>query len=147
MTDKKQLTKKELEDLLKRVQADFENYRKRVEQDEQTIRQFANANLLIDLLPVLDNFRRAAGHLPENLKDDVWAKGVQAIERQLEEILRQHALTPIEVKPGDRFDANLHEAVSNEAKGTLPHGIVKQVIEQGYLLSGKVLRPTKVVVS
>lgn len=147
MTDKKQLTKKELEDLLKRVQADFDNYRKRIEQNKQTIRQFANANLILDFLPVLDNFRRAAGHLPENLKDDSWAKGVQAIERQFEEILRGNGLTPIEVKPGDQFNANLHEAVSAEHKESGKLGTVSEVLEQGYLLSGKVLRPAKVVVS
>jgi len=143
MTEKKQLTKKELEDLLKRVQADFDNFRKRTEQERSQLIQSANANLILKLLPVLDNFRRAAEHAPA----ESWVQGIKAIERQLEEVMTNYGLKPIEVKPGDHFDPGSHEAVSRQPKTDQNADTVIKVVETGYQLNGKVLRPARVVVT
>lgn len=150
----------ELENLLKRLQADFDNYRKRMEQEKVHTIQSANAKLLLDILPVVDNFRRAITHRPvprspggevENSSEgggqDNWSQGIQAIERQLEDILQKHGLQAIEVTVGDEFNPTLHEAIAHQPSGDhQPNSIIK-IVENGYQLSGKVLRPAKVVVS
>lgn len=144
MTAKKQPAKIELENLLKRLQADFDNYRKRVEQEKMQITQFANANLLLDILPVVDNFRRALDH--HNTQDS-WSQGVKAIERQLEEALTRHGLQVIEVTIGDQFNPALHEAIAHQPSNDhQPNSIIK-IAEHGYQLGGTVLRPAKVVVA
>lgn len=149
MTAKKQSGQKELENLLKRVQADFDNYRKRLEQEKTQITQFANANLITELLPVLDNFKRALAHrsLGEGGAVDSWLTGINAVEKQLEDILGKQGLKAIEVVIGDQFDPTLHEALVHQpSPGHQPNSIVK-IVEHGYQLNGKVLRPAKVVVA
>ncbi|MBI3495571.1 nucleotide exchange factor GrpE [Candidatus Berkelbacteria bacterium] len=147
MAEKKQSKIQELEYLLKRVQADFDNYRKRTEEEKQQFMQFANANFLLDMLPVIDNFKRAAEHVPDHLKDDNWAKGMRAIERQLEDILQQNGLEEIAVKPGDEFDPTKHEVISQEQKEGSISGTISKVIASGYLVGGRVLRPARVIVT
>ena len=138
------MQKRELENLLKRVQADFDNYRKRVEQERLEIKKSANADLILSLLPVLDNFKRAAEHAPT---DDQWSTGIKAIERQFEEILNQQGLSIIEVKPGDTVNPNHHEIVSQEKTQKYEQGSIVQVVAPGYVLNAKILRPAKVVVA
>lgn len=152
MTTKKQLSKPELENLLKRLQADFDNYRKRVEQEKIQITQFANAKLLLDILPVVDNFRRALAHrsppqADEGGAEDQWTQGIRAIERQLEETLTRHGLQVIEVTIGDQFNPALHEAVAHQPSPDHQVNSIIKIVENGYQLSGKVLRPAKVVVA
>lgn len=143
--------KTELENLLKRVQADFENYRKRMEQEKIQITQFANANLLLAILPVVDNFRRALAHRSPDVRrdgaQDSWTQGIKAIEQQLEDILSRHGLQVIEVTIGDQFNPALHEAVAHQPSGDQKPNEIIKIIENGYQLNGKILRPTKVVVA
>ncbi len=134
------------ENLLKRLQADFDNYRKRTEKERTEIIQFANAHLITEFLPVLDNFKRAAQHIPENLKDDSWIKGMQAIERQFEEILSQLGLTVITPKTGDFFDPIHHEAVVQQGKKESTGKITRTVVP-GYKLHNTILKPAKVEIS
>ncbi|MBI3261345.1 nucleotide exchange factor GrpE [Candidatus Berkelbacteria bacterium] len=149
MTAKKQLSKTELENLLKHLQADFDNYRKRIEQEKIQIIQSANANLLLDIMPVVDNFRRGLAHrsLGEGGAEDPWTQGIKAIEKQLEDTLEKHGLQVIEVKIGEQFNPALQEAIAHQpTPDHKPNSIVK-IVENGYQLSGKVLRPAKVVVA
>lgn len=132
----------ELKKLTQRVQADFDNYRKRVEQEREQVKKSANADLILAILPVLDNFKRASAHAP----GDVWSQGIKAIEHHLQETLKQYGLAEIEVKPGDQVDPVRHEVVGQE-KGDQPEGMIIRVIESGYRLNGTVLRPAKVVVA
>lgn len=137
------MQKKELEQLLKRVQADFENYRKRIEQDREQHKKSTNAELILSILPVLDNFKRATQQAPQNS----WAQGVKVIERQLEAVLGQHGLQAIEVNPGDQVDPNYHEVVGQYPADAAQKDTVVKLLEQGYKLNDKVLRPAKVIIS
>ncbi|MCF7845994.1 MAG: nucleotide exchange factor GrpE [Candidatus Peribacteraceae bacterium] len=124
-----------------RALAELENFRKQVERDKTDLAKFANENCLSALLPVLDNFKRAAAHLPEGLKKNEWASGVSSIEKQFEATLTDLGLRRIEAKTGDPVDVNRHEAI---ATGAGESGIILEVIEDGYELNGKVLRAAKV---
>ena len=132
---------KDLEDKWKRCAAELENYRKQVEKDRVDFAQFANSQALIALLPVLDNFKRANTHLPEDLQKNEWVKGVASIEAQLEATLKDLGLQELEVKVGDEVNPNLHEVV---ATGEGESGKILDVLEAGYELHGKILRAAKV---
>lgn len=143
MIKKDKNSNKELEGLLKRVQADFENFRKRVEQERLETRKSATADLVLSMLPVLDNFKRAAGHAPQ----DSFGQGIKAIERQFEDVLNQIGLEQISVNPGDVADPLKHEVVSQEEAPGRSTGTIVRELEAGYFLNSKLLRPTKVSVA
>ena len=133
----------DLEEKYLRALAELENFRKKVERDKQDFAKLANENALVALLPILDNFKRASEHLPADLKDDEWAKGIAGIEKQFEQTLASLGLRRIEVKAGDVGDARRCEAI---ATGDGESGKILEVLEEGYELNGKVLRATKVKV-
>lgn len=136
----------ELETQLKRVAADFDNFRKRTEEEKRDLFKLAQANTLLELAPVMDNFRRATQHLPEHLANDNWVTGVLYIEKQLEQIFEQFGVTKIETI-GKKFDPRLHEALSTEANNEIPANHIMAEFESGYQLNGTVLKPAKVKVS
>ena len=125
-----------------RAQADFMNFKRRSEQEKEELVKFANANLLLELLPVLDDFERALQHVPAKLARLAWVDGINLIYRKLRATLEAQGLTQIEAL-GKPFDPSVHEAVRQD-KGE--EGIVIEEIRKGYQLHGKVLRPTMVVV-
>lgn len=146
---------------LKRVQADFENYKKRQQESQKELGGFLIEKLVLDIVPVLDNFRTATMHVPSEQKDSPWVVGIQYIEKQLETVLTDNGIQTIEVREGEVFDPKIHEAVSKEqstensqqegeAKGGEPvepkgHTIAK-VIQKGYKFGERVIRPAKVIV-
>lgn len=138
----------ELSDKILRLGAELENIRKRTEQDKINLIGFANANLIIDILPVLDNFNRAALHSPKTQDESYnnWVVGIKAIEKQLEDVLKQNGLDEIPINIGDVFNHNLHEAVSHEVSEA-PLDTVSEIVETGYKYNDKILRPVKVKVS
>jgi len=125
-----------------RAQADFINYKRRSDQEKSNLCQFANAELLCCVLPVLDDMERAFSHLPEGMEDTEWADGIKLIARKLRSSLEAQGLSPIEAI-GKPFDPNFHEAM-REDKGE--SGIVIEEVERGYTLHDRVIRPSKVVV-
>lgn len=131
----------ELEDKWKRTAAEMQNYRQQVERDKIEFVKFACEKALASLLPVLDNFKRASAHLPEDLKNNDWAKGVTAIEIQFEEILDGLGLKKISIKSGEDYNPNQHEVVATTAG---EKNKIIDVLEDGYELNGKILRPAKV---
>ncbi|MGI6344442.1 MAG: nucleotide exchange factor GrpE [Bacillota bacterium] len=136
----------ELEELNRRyirLQADFDNYRKRTlrEREEQSV--LAELALLENLLPVLDNFERALANCPS---DDPWVEGVLLVQRQLLDILKRCGLEPIECLH-QPFDPNLHEAVQREESSEVPDGTVLRELKTGYLYKGRLLRASVVIVS
>lgn len=131
-----------LKDMAARAQADLQNAKARMEKEAQDIRSFAMQGLLEKLLPTIDNFARAFDHLPEELQDHDWVKGLQATEQQLMADLASVGLTKIE-SLGQMVDPNLHEVLQT-AEGE--KDTVVQVLEEGYSLNGKVIRAAKVVV-
>ncbi len=131
----------------KRTLADFENYKRRQEEDRKIWIKQANQGLILDVLPILDNFEASLEHVPEDKQDDSWVQGITYIKKQLEEVLERNGISEIEVREGDEFDASIHEALENTNKeGKKESNKVKKVIQKGYKLDGRIIRPTKVIV-
>ncbi|MEE9520805.1 MAG: nucleotide exchange factor GrpE [Dehalococcoidales bacterium] len=125
-----------------RAQADFINYRRRSEQEKEEIGKFANAALMLDLLPILDDLERAFAAIPSHPAKASWIDGIRLIERKLWASLEAQGLSQIKAL-GEPFDPNFHEAVRQD-KGR--EGIVVEELQRGYTLHNRVIRPSKVVV-
>jgi molecular chaperone GrpE len=133
-------------DLAQRAQADFVNYKRRTAQElEQKIRD-ANASLLTQLLPVLDDLDRALDNVPADIAEHSWPQGIGLIGQKLGNLLTQQGLEPIG-EEGDLFDPRIHEAVAYEEHPTYDEGQVATVYRTGYRLRDRVLRPAQVVVA
>lgn len=128
--------------LAKRVQAEFENYKKRAERERAEYTEQANARLILTLLPVLDNFERALN--VENSDMNSFKKGLTMIFSQLKSVLETEGLSAIEAV-GKEFDPYYHEAVLT-AVGDYEEDIILEEYEKGYLFKTRVLRPSKVKV-
>jgi len=135
----------ELQHLAKRIQADFDNYRNRVQKEKEEFSQFATNDLVIRLLPTLDHFKLALKHLPKELAENDWVKGIWHIERQLEQTLADEGLSEIETVD-QKFDHELHEAVG-EVKSAKPPGTIVEEVQKGYKLGNRILRPAKVKIA
>jgi molecular chaperone GrpE len=133
-------------DLVKQTRAEFENYQKRAARDLATERRFAQTPLAGDLLPALDNLERALAAAEQVGNKEALVQGVQMVRNQLLDVLRRHGVTRIEAQ-GQHFDPNLHQAVMQKPAADVPPQTVVQVLEQGYMIHDRVLRPARVVVS
>lgn len=131
---------------LQRTRADFENYRKRVEQEKEQATVAAKARTVLQLLPVIDNIDRALSHLPKHLKDDTWAQSVANLSKHLEKSLDKLQLTRIDAKPGAEFNPNLHEAIQME-DGKGDKEVVAEELQSGYRLGNRVIRHSMVKVT
>ncbi len=138
---------KEQEYLLgwRRCLADFENYKKRQQENQKNIDSYIKEDLILQIIPVIDNFRSAMGHIPDKQKGSAWVVGIMHIQKQLENILKENDAIEIEVKTGDEFNPNFHEAIANNEKQDSTNKI-KQVILQGYRIGEKIIRPARVIV-
>ena len=125
-----------------RAQADFINYKRRTEEERQDFSRFANANIILGLLPVLDDLELALNAMPPKSVKHSWAEGIRLVERKFKSAMEAQGLTPIKAL-GEPFDPNFHEALRQE-KGK--EGIVIEETQKGYMLGDRVLRPAKVVV-
>lgn len=132
-------------DALLRLQADFTNYRKRVSKEKIEIFRRSKESILLELLPVLDNFNRALQMQNQDIPKG-FIEGIQMVEKQFYLALKKLQVEPI-VALGKAFDPNLHEAVSYEQTDSCEEGIVFEELEKGYLCEGKVFRFTKVKVA
>jgi molecular chaperone GrpE len=126
-----------------RTLADFENFRKRSEREKADFQRYALASVIRELLPVLDNFDRALEHGEEG---DEFHKGVSLIYKQLSEVLQRHGVKPI-TESGVRFDPNIHEAVIREEDSSVPSHTVTAILQKGYFLHDRLLRPAMVKVA
>jgi molecular chaperone GrpE len=133
-------------DDLRRLQADFDNYRKRTLREQTARAASASQALVARLLPVLDNFELAVSHAEQSRDFDRMLKGVEMVFGELREVLQSEGLVKIEAE-GKPFDPERHEAVvAVEQEGAEP-GTVVDVVRNGYELRGKVLRPAMVKVA
>jgi molecular chaperone GrpE len=126
-----------------RTLADFENFRKRSEREKADFQRYALGSVIRDLLPVLDNFDRALEHAEEG---DEFHKGVSLIYKQLFDVLQRHGVKPI-TESGVRFDPNIHEAVIREEDPSVPSHTVTALLQKGYFLHDRLLRPAMVKVA
>jgi len=134
-------TLQESENRLVRLMADMDNLRKRTQREKDEIWNIAAADVLVQLLPTLDNFSRAIKVMPQT----DWAQGVAMVAKQLDETLQRLGLETINSEGS--FDPQFHEAVMQDPNSEQPENTITCEFEKGYLFRGKVLRPSKVRVS
>lgn len=132
---------------LQRTRADFENYRKRMEQEKQMARMSGEASAVLRLLPVIDNIERAVAHIPVELTDDKWAQGVAGLAKNLEKSLESMNLKRINAKPGTPFDPELHEAIQFDEDAEGENEVVSEELQAGYTLNGQPIRHAMVKVT
>ena len=132
--------------LAQRAQADFINYKRRME--EERVQQAANAGLSVlqRLFPVLDDFERALANASDAERQSGWGQGILLVERNLRGVLAAEGVEPIGAI-GDEFDPRLHEALGSAPSSDVAEGHVMQVVRQGYRKGERVLRPTQVVIA
>lgn len=133
----------ELQNKLTRLQADFQNYKRRTENDKATSFNYGIESMVMDILPVLDNFQRALTTSED--KEDLFYKGVTMIEKQFIEALEKNSVKEIKAL-GREFDPNFHHAVST-IESEEEKGVIIEVLQKGYLINEKVIRPAMVIVS
>ncbi len=132
---------------IQRVRADFENYRKRVESEKQSARDYGQKEMIIKLLPVIDNIERAVGHVPAELSDNTWAQGIVTLQKNLEKTLVSIGITKIEAQSGALFNPDLHHAVQFDEDSDGDQEVVAEELQPGYMLGGQVLREAMVKVT
>ena len=151
----KKITKEENELLIKlndltadlqRTRADFENYRKRVDEEKQIAREYGEASIAVKLLPVIDDIERAIAHLPAELADNSWAQGVVGLTKNLSKSLESMGITRIVAEPGGDFNPDQHHAVQFDDLGG-EREIIAEELQPGYLYNGEVLRSAMVRVA
>lgn len=139
---------KELEDSLLRSKAEFINYRKRLEEEQSRLLKYCNEDLIKEVLPILDNFERAIKMDDTNLDDEVskFLSGFKMIYCNLVNILKSYGV--IEIDGNNKpFDPTYHEAIMTEKRDGVEEGMVLEVLQKGYILKDKVIRPAMVKVS
>jgi molecular chaperone GrpE len=132
--------------LVKQTRADFENYQKRAARDRDEERRYAVTPLARDLLPAFDNLQRALDAAKQAGDVGPLAQGVAATQAQILQIFARHGIKPIEALH-QPFDPNRHEAVMQQPSADHPAGTVLQVLQQGFQIHDRVLRPASVIVS
>lgn len=137
---------REFQEGWQRERADFMNYKKRIERDQSQMQQYLAANILKRFLAVLDDIDRAIKNKPQEVETQEWWNGVELIQRKLAAILEAEGVKRIEAEKAI-FDPNFHEAVSHEDHEGLESGQIIEVLQQGYQIGDRVLRPAVVRVA
>jgi molecular chaperone GrpE len=132
---------------LQRTRADFENYRKRAEQEKEMARGSGRAGAILKLLPVVDNIERAISHLPKELQDNAWASSVVKLTKNLEKSLSDMGVERIDASTGTAFNPDLHDAVQFDEESEGDHEIIAEELQPGYKVDGIVMRPSMVKVT
>ncbi|WP_461210898.1 nucleotide exchange factor GrpE [Desulfocurvus sp. DL9XJH121] len=136
----------EAEDVRLRALAELDNTRKRLEKEKQEFRKFACENVLGQLLPVLDNLDLALKHSPQEDGCKNFVLGVDMTRKAFLDVLSANGMVPVG-EANEAFTPERHEAVGQDEREDLDEGTVTQVMQRGYLLNGRLLRPAKVMVS
>lgn len=134
-------------DDLRRERAAFQNFKRRQENERVELRQSVASSFVIDILPIIDDFERALDAVPEEQAEQPWIEGIQLIQRKLRTVLESTGVVPIKVEPGELFDPFLHEAVSYEENEDYCEGEIIAVVQKGYQLGTRTLRPAMVRVA
>jgi len=133
----------EFKDSWLRSQAEFQNYKKRIERDNDLMKATMKGDIVKKILPVLDDLERALQNRPA---DESWASGIELIARKFQGVLESEGIKRIEAE-GKEFDPNFHEAISNEPSEEVESGLVIAVVQNGYMLGERVIRPALVRVA
>lgn len=133
-------------DRLLRLQADFDNFKKRLEKEKIEFIKFANEDIIVEILRILDDFERAVEAGKTKHEFDILYKGVEMIHKDLKNFLKQKGLEQIEAK-GKPFNHVEHEAMIQEETEDCPEDYVIEELQKGYTLNGRVIRPSRVKVA
>lgn len=132
---------------LQRLRADFENYRKRVDGEKQSARKDGEVRAIKQLLPVIDTIERAVAHIPADIAEHQWVKGVAGLVKQLEKTLSELKLTKIVAGQGTEFNPELHQAVQFDEDAVGDAEVVAEELQSGYTLDGSPIRHAMVKVT
>ncbi|MGO3702119.1 MAG: nucleotide exchange factor GrpE [Candidatus Saccharimonadales bacterium] len=132
---------------LQRLRADFENYRKRTETEVSAARQTGGDAMIVKLLPVIDTLERAITHMPDDLVDNPWAKGVAGTAKKLEKLMSDLQLERISAQAGDEFNPDRHYAVQYDEGSEGEHEVITEELQAGYTRNGKMIRQAMVKVA
>ena len=138
-----------INDLINTVQhtrADFENYRKHTEADIERASHRAENKTVLKLLPIIDVLDSAMAHVPDELKDNAWAHGIESAHKSLTKMTKEMKLEKITTKPGDEFNHEIHNAIQFE-DGEGDKEVIAKVLQPGYTYDGNVIRPALVKVT
>jgi molecular chaperone GrpE len=133
-------------DLLQRERADFTNYKRRVERDQNQLKQNVAADLLKKYLVVMDDMARALKNRPVEGEAEGWAAGIELIYRKLQNIIETEGITAMNCE-NELFDPTRHEAITQEDSSTHQSGQIIEVVQQGFMLGDRVIRPALVRVA
>lgn len=133
----------ELTTHLQRLQAEFDNYRRRAADQQAAIMSLAKQDVILELLPLIDNIDRALAHVPEDLKANPWAQGVAGVAKQAQDAFTNIGVSKVETV-GQPFDHNTMEAIAADGEGDEEE--VSEELQAGYKLGSKVIRPAMVKV-
>jgi molecular chaperone GrpE len=133
-------------DQVKRIQADYENSRKRLAREKDEFLQYANEGLIAQFLPIVDNFDRALLHADTTPEAHALLEGIRLIQKQLEDVLKQNGLTRVE-SVGKTFDPHRHEAMAQVATQDHPDNTVVEEVQRGWMYRERLLRPALVKVA
>lgn len=136
----------DLTDQLLRSHADFQNFRKRTQAEKTQLQQFAAESLILDLIPVLDNFERTVAAIESGATPEAVIEGVRAVDRQFRGVLEARKLSRVP-SVGTHFDPEMHEALGMDESEEHEEGTVTVEVEGGYRLADKVIRPARVRVA
>ena len=134
-------------DDLRRERAAFQNYKRRQENERIELRQMAVAGLVLQILPIINDFERALRAVPVEESNQPWIEGIKLIQRKLLTTLESVGVLPVEAEPGQPFDPFVHEAVSYEEHEDHQESEIIAVVEKGYMLGQRTLRPARVRVA
>ncbi len=140
--------KKKTEEYLdgwKRAKADYLNLQKEVEKRQLDFAKYANEDLIRELLPIIDHFKQAFKHIPDDLKSNDWVEGIRHIQSSLDKTLAYNGVKEIETE-NEKFNPELHEAVE-QVESDQPSGSIIEELKSGFTLNGKVIQPARVKVS
>ncbi|MCB9820235.1 nucleotide exchange factor GrpE [Candidatus Nomurabacteria bacterium] len=152
MTKAKKIDKKdekiaELTADLQRLRADFENYRKQAERERDGARKAGAERATLELLPVIDNVERAIAHIPEDISDHPWVKGIGGLIKQLDKTLAGLGVSRINSKSGAVFNPDLHQAVQFDEEAEGEKEVIESELQPGYMLNDRVIRHAMVRVT
>jgi molecular chaperone GrpE len=129
------------------AQADLANARRRAQQEQEQFLLLAANQAMALVLPALDSLERAFGTLPESLHRLTWIEGISLVDFQLRRVLEAHGVSAFEPRPGDKLDPTRHQAIADADTTEHPAGSVVDVVQRGYEIQGRVLRPALVRVA
>lgn len=132
---------------LQRVRADFENYRKRTDDEKGEAKKKGEYSAILKLLPVIDNIERAISHVPKELQDNSWVKGVVTLQKSLEKSLKDLNVVRIDAKKGTVFNPNLHEAIQFDEDNDGDKEVIAEELQAGYLYHNTPIRHAMVKVT